>query len=83
MLCTCLQVSYASPSTKLSKYPYLFRTIPTFDGIFDAIAQLLYEFEWKQILLITEEINLNTQVYVSVKAFLYTAWLQYRFHSLR
>ncbi len=62
-----IQVSYGSPTTKLSDsvmYPSIVRTIPTFDSIFEALAQLFREFEWEQVMLITEEINFSAQVHL-------------------
>ena len=46
----------------MSIYPNLFRPLPTFDELLNATALIVQEFDWKQVLLVTEEINIDTQV---------------------
>ncbi len=46
----------------MSIYPNLFRPLPTFDELLNATALIVQEFDWKQVLFVTEEINIDTQV---------------------
>ncbi len=60
-----MQVSYSSQSARFgnsSINKQLFRTIPTFHGIQYVLLELIRLYYWKQVYILTEEINIHYRV---------------------
>ena len=60
-----LQISYASSSALLdphSKYPNVFRTIPDNTKVTPALATFIEFFNWRQVMVITQQISATEKV---------------------